>query len=71
MRNLIEYPITHGEACEAIQEAQKLYYEKYAMNVGGTGGLCLIYAEQFIRANKDLFNEFTKNGPVTQIDDKK
>lgn len=60
MRNLAVYPITYGEACEAIQEAQKLYYEKYAQNIGGTGGLSLVYAEQFIRENRALFDEFTK-----------
>lgn len=68
MRNLVEYPITHGETCEAIQEALEEYNKKYRHNVGGTGGLCLLYAEQFIRANKEAFNEFTKNGPVKQID---
>lgn len=68
MRNLIEYPITHGEAAEALQEAQELYYSKYKQNVGGVGGLALIYAEQFIRANRVAFEEFTKNGPVKQIE---
>jgi hypothetical protein len=68
MRNLIEYPITWGEAAEALQEAQELYNSKYRQNIGGTGGLSLLYAEQFIRANRAAFDEFTKNGPVKQID---
>lgn len=67
MRNLTVYPITHGEACEALQEAQQLYYAKYSQNIGGAGGLSLIYAEKFIRENKVAFEEFTKNGPVKQI----
>ena len=67
MRNLDEYPITHGEAAEALQEAQELYYAKYAQNCGGAGGLALLYAEKFIRENKVAFEEFTKNGPVKQI----
>lgn len=68
MRNLTEYPITYGEACEAIQEAQAVWAQQYRHNIGGTGGLCLLYAEQFIRANKMAFDEFTKEGPVKQID---
>lgn len=68
MRNLVEYPITYGEACAVIQEALKDYNDKYRENIGGTGGLCLLYAEQFIRENRDAFNEFTKKGPVKQID---
>jgi hypothetical protein len=66
MRNLLQYPITHGEACEALQEAQASYYEKYRNNIGGTGGLSLFYAEQFIRKNKDVFEEFTKTLPETK-----
>ena len=67
MRDLATYPITYGETCEAIQEALKDYNDKYRQNIGGTGGLCLLYAEQFIRANKTAFDDFTKNGPVKQI----
>jgi len=67
MRNLIQYPITHGEAAEALQEAQELYYAKYKENLGGAGGLALLYAEKFIRENRAAFEEFTKNGPVNQI----
>ena len=60
MRNLSVYPITHGEACSALQESQKDYYDKYSDNIGGTRGLSLLYTEMFIRENKELFNEFTK-----------
>ena len=63
MRNLLEYPITYGEACEALQVAQQEYYDKYKDHIGSTGGVSLLYAEQFIRANKDAFNEFTKKLP--------
>lgn len=45
-----------------------MYIREYKKNVGGAGGLSLIYVEQFIRANKIAFEEFTKNGPVKQID---
>lgn len=68
MRNLTEYPITYGETCEILQEAQVAWTKQYSFNIGGAGGLCLLYAEQFIRANKMAFDEFTKEGPVKQID---
>lgn len=66
MRNLLEYPITHGEACEALQDAQEIYYAKYSENIGGTGGLALLFVEQFIRNNKDAFEEYTKKGLPTK-----
>ncbi len=61
MRNLVEYPITHGEVCEALQEAQEDYIASHA--IGGTQGLSYLYAEQFIRANKEQFDAFVKAGP--------
>jgi len=66
MRNILEYPITHGEACSAIQEAQELFYQKYKDNCGSVDGLALLYAEQFIRKNRDAFEEFTKELPETK-----
>lgn len=64
MRNLMEYPITHGEVCEAIQEAQEAHIAK--KQIGGTQGLSLLYAEQFIRANSVAFEAFIKKGPNGQ-----
>jgi len=63
MRNLVQYPITHSEACSVLQEAQQAYYKKYADYMGNIHGLALLYAEQFIRENKDAFEEFTKKLP--------
>lgn len=60
MRNLVQYPITYGEACSALQDAQQSWIEKYRENIGGTGGVALLLVEQFIRTNKDLFEEFAK-----------
>lgn len=63
MRNLLEYPITTGEACSVLQDAQQAYYKKYKNNMGNIHGLALLYAEQFIRENKVAFEEFTKKLP--------
>ena len=60
-RNLFKYPITYGEACEAVQEAQQLYYDKYSKHIGGTSGISLLLVEQFIRENKDAFEIFAKS----------
>ncbi len=61
MRNLLEYPITHGEVCETLQEAQEAHIA--TRQIGGTQGLCYLYAEQFIRANSVAFDAFVKAGP--------
>ena len=65
-RDLLKYPITYGEACEALQDAQEIYYEKYKEHIGDTGGLALLLIEQFIRNNKDAFEAYTKKGLPTK-----
>lgn len=65
MRNILQYPVTHGEAASALQDAQTEYYEKYKDNIGSISGIALLYAEMFIRENKTLFDEFTKKLPET------
>jgi hypothetical protein len=59
MRNLIQYPITHGEAVSAIQTAQEDYIRSLSSNApGDTTGIALILVEQFLRRNKELFDTF-------------
>ena len=61
MRNLIEYPITHGEAVSAVQTAQEDYIRNIRSNgPGNTDGIALILVEQFLRNNKEQFDAFAK-----------
>lgn len=66
MRNLQQYPITYGEVVDSLQNAQLDYYNKYAENIGGTCGLALLLAEQFIRKHKEQFDGFVKLGPQAE-----
>jgi hypothetical protein len=59
MRNLLVYPIVHGEAISAIQDAQQEYYKKYSEHIGEPGGLALLFVEEFIRENKDAFDAYS------------
>lgn len=64
MRDLVKYPITYGEACDALQNAQLAYYGSRADDeVGSPDGLALLLAEQFIREYKEAFDMFLKLGP--------
>lgn len=56
MRNLIQYPITLGETCTALQNAQVDYLKKKI--IGGTEGIALLHAEMFIRDYKSEFEQF-------------
>lgn len=60
MRNLVEYPITTGEVYSALQEAQTIIRAP-----GGTEGISLLLAEQFIKQNEALFREFVGNHKFT------
>jgi hypothetical protein len=66
MRNVVEYPITYGEACEVLQEAQEEYRSRFKQDnvtIGGITGVTLFLIEQFIHAHKNEFEEFTKTLP--------
>ena len=60
MRNLRQYPVNAGEVIDAIQEAKEDCKIKYNGMIGNINNLCLFYAEEFIRANKDQFDAFVK-----------
>lgn len=58
MRNLEKYPITLGETCTALQNAQVAYLKR--KEIGGTEGIALLHAEMFIREHKLEFENFVK-----------
>lgn len=63
MRNILQHPITYGEACEVLQEAQTEYKDRLREGVGSITPVTLFFIEQFIHAHKAEFEEFTKTLP--------
>lgn len=61
MRNLKEYPLTTGEVFTALQNAQEEYSAK--KQIGGTDGISLFLAEQFLRAYEEELNAYILAGP--------
>lgn len=62
MRNLREFPLTVGEVYTAVQNAQDEYRSKKM--IGGTDGISLIIAEQFMRAHEAELKEFISKSPA-------
>jgi len=56
MRNLAQYPLTVGEVFTALQEAQEAHIATKV--IGGTTGISLLIAEQFMRAHEAELKAF-------------
>lgn len=60
MRNLSEFPITHGDAASALQEAHLIHLRLGREGMDASGRISMLLVEQFIRQNKDAFDKFSK-----------
>jgi hypothetical protein len=61
MRNLLEYPVTSGEAVSAIQIALEQYTREIKdRGIGDMDGIALLMAEKFIESNRERFDTFAK-----------
>lgn len=65
MRNLREYPLTVGEVYTALQNSQAEYSAK--KQIGGTDGISLHIAEQFMRAHEAELKAFIAKSPAAGV----
>lgn len=61
MRDISTYPVTADEAMTALSGALSEYTRNIAAyGVGNVDGIALLTLEKFIEANKNTFNNFSK-----------
>lgn len=59
MRNILQFPITADEATEVL--GRKIADIDEIMSIGGIDGLVLRKVQEFIKANKETFENFSKS----------